>query len=68
MVEAKQIVEEMKLAAAKAVASLITDAELADDYIIPSPFDKRVANVVACRVAEVAEELGIAGNPGNREL
>ncbi|MBP5653087.1 MAG: NAD-dependent malic enzyme, partial [Lachnospiraceae bacterium] len=68
MVEARQIVEEMKLAAAKAVASLVSAAELADDYIIPSPFDKRVADVVACRVAEVAEQLGIAGNPGCREL
>ncbi|MCR5828818.1 MAG: NAD-dependent malic enzyme [Lachnospiraceae bacterium] len=68
MVEAKQIVEEMKLAAARAVASLISDGELADDYIIPSPFDKRVADVVACRVAEVAEQLGIARRPGIRTL
>ncbi len=68
MVEAKQIVEEMKLAAARAVASLISDGELADDYIIPSPFDKRVADVVACRVEEVAEQLGIARRPGIRTL
>jgi len=68
MVEAKQIVEEMKIAAATAVASLISDDELADDYIIPRPFDKRVAKTVAVKVAEVAEELGIARNPGCREF
>ena len=66
MVEAKQIVEEMKLAAAKAVASLCTEAELNEDYIIPGAFDKRVAVTVAEQVAEVAEQLGIARNPGNR--
>ena len=66
MVEAKQIVEEMKLAAAKAVASLCSDDELNEDYIIPGAFDKRVAVTVAEQVAEVAEQLGIARNPGNR--
>ncbi len=68
MVEAKQIVEEMKLAAAKAIASLITEEELNDEYIIPNPFDKRVADVVAAQVAEVAEQLGIARKPGCRTL
>lgn len=67
MVEARQIVEEMKLAAAKAVASLVTDDELTEDYIIPGAFDKRVAKTVAEQVAAVAEELGIAGKPGCRE-
>ena len=66
MVEAKQIVEEMKLAAARAVASLCSDEELNEDYIIPDAFDKRVALTVAEQVAEVAEKLGIARNPGNR--
>ena len=66
MVEAKQIVEEMKLAAAKAIASLVSDEELNEEYIIPSPFDKRVAEVVANKVAEVAEATGVARNPGNR--
>ncbi len=66
MVEAKQIVEEMKLAAAEAVASLCSDDELNEDYIIPGAFDKRVAVTVAEQVAEVAEQLGIARNPGNR--
>lgn len=63
MVEAKQIVEEMKLAAAEAIASLITKEELNEENIIPSAFDKRVADVVADKVASVAEALGIARNP-----
>lgn len=63
MVEAKQIVEEMKLAAAKAIASLIKDEELNEEYIIPGAFDKRVADTVANEVAGVAEQLGIARNP-----
>ena len=66
MVEAKQIVEEMKLAAAKAIASLVSEEELSPEFIIPAVFDKRVAEVVALQVAEVAEKLGIARNPGNR--
>ncbi len=68
MVEARQIVEEMKLAAAKAIASLCSDDELNEEYIIPGAFDKRVALVVAEQVAKVAEQLGIARNPGNREF
>jgi malate dehydrogenase (oxaloacetate-decarboxylating) len=44
---AKDITEEMKLEAAKAIASIIKDAELHKDYIIPSPFDKRVVEVVS---------------------
>ncbi|MDO5435955.1 MAG: malic enzyme-like NAD(P)-binding protein [Clostridia bacterium] len=68
MVEARQIVEEMKLAAARAIASLCGDDELNEDYIIPGAFDKRVAAAVAEQVARVAEELGIAGNPGNRNF
>lgn len=53
MVEAKQITEDMKLAAAKAIASLVTDEELNEEYIIPSPFDKRVADTVAEQVGIV---------------
>ena len=68
MVEAKQIVEEMKLAAARAIASLCVDAELNEDYIIPGAFDKRVALTVADQVAQVAESLGLARNPGNRKF
>jgi malate dehydrogenase (oxaloacetate-decarboxylating) len=63
MVQAKQIVEEMKIAAAGALASLVSDEELNEDYIIPNAFDKRVADTVADQVARVAEELGIARNP-----
>ena len=59
-VRAKEITEEMKIAAAKAIASLVTDEELTEDYIIPSPFDTRVCNVVAKEVGRVAREQGIA--------
>ena len=44
---AKQITEEMKLAAANAIASLVSDEELSDDNIMPQAFDPRVAEVVA---------------------
>jgi malate dehydrogenase (oxaloacetate-decarboxylating) len=58
-VKATDITEEMKLAAARAIASLVTDEELTEDYIIPSPFDKRVCAVVAKEVGRVAIEQGI---------
>ena len=51
-VRAKQITEEMKLAAAYAIAGLVTDAKLAVDYIIPSALDKSVADSVAKAVAD----------------
>ncbi|MBE5754543.1 MAG: NAD-dependent malic enzyme [Clostridiales bacterium] len=51
---ALDINEEMKIAAATAIASLISDEELAPDYIIPAPFDKRVAFTVAKAVKEAA--------------
>lgn len=53
-VKAKDITKEMKLAAAKAIASLINDEELNDGYIIPGAFDKRVAKAVAEEVKKVA--------------
>lgn len=56
---AKKITEEMKLAASYAIANLVSDEELCDDYIIPSPFDKRVAPAVAEAVKKCAEEMGI---------
>ena len=59
-VRATEITEEMKMAAARALASLITDDELNAEYIIPSPFDKRVGEAVAKEVARVAREQGIA--------
>ena len=63
MVQAEQIVEEMKIAASRALASLVSDEELNESYIIPGAFDKRVADTVADKVAEVAEELSIARKP-----
>ncbi len=63
MVEARDITEEMKIAAAQAIAALCTDEELKEDYIIPSAFDLRVADAVAGQVAKVATELGIARKP-----
>ena len=59
-VKATDITEEMKLAASRAIASLITPEELNENYIIPSPFDKRVCEVVAKEVGRVAKEQGIA--------
>ena len=59
-VRATEITEEMKLAASRAIASLITEEELNEDYIIPSPFDKRVCACVAEEVGRVAREQGIA--------
>ena len=58
-VRATEINEEMKLAAAEAIASLVSDEELKEDYVIPSPFDPRVAEEVAKRVAEKAVEMGV---------
>ena len=59
-VRATDITEEMKLAASRAIASLITPEELNSEYIIPSPFDKRVCAVVAEEVGKVARMQGIA--------
>jgi malate dehydrogenase (oxaloacetate-decarboxylating) len=55
----KKITEEMKIAAAEGLASLIKDEELRKDYIIPDPFDKRVAEAVACAVEKLAKEQGV---------
>ena len=44
---ARQITEEMKLAAAKAIADLVSDEELNEDFIMPEPFDPRVSDVVS---------------------
>ncbi len=56
---AKEINEEMKIAAAYALASLITDEELTDDYIIPKAFDPRVGETVAKAVADAARTSGV---------
>ena len=52
--------EEMKIAAAKALASLVSDEELSADYIIPKPFDPRVGKTVAAAVAQAARDSGVA--------
>ena len=67
MVGSKKIVEEMKIAAARALASLVSDRELNEKHIIPAVFDKRCAKVISEEVAKVAEELQLARYPGNRE-
>ena len=67
MVRAKAIVDDMKIAAAKAIASLVSERELNEKFIVPDIFDKRCAKVVAEEVATVAESLGLALNPGNRD-
>ena len=59
-VRASDINEEMKLAASLAIASLITDEELKEDYIIPKAFDKRVGKAVADAVSKAAIESGVA--------
>ncbi len=51
-VRAKKITEDMKIAAAYAIANLIDESELKEDYIIPNPFDKRVASAVSEAVAK----------------
>ena len=48
------------MAAAKAIASLISDDELRPDYIIPAAFDERVGPTVAAAVAQAARESGVA--------
>ena len=59
-VRASDINEEMKVAAAEALAGLITDEELNADYIIPAAFDPRVGKTVAAAVAEAARRTGVA--------
>ncbi|MEG2193037.1 MAG: malic enzyme-like NAD(P)-binding protein, partial [Oscillospiraceae bacterium] len=59
-VRATDITESMKIAAAKAIASVVSDAELRADYIVPDPFNPAVADVVANAVAQEAIRLGIS--------
>ena len=59
-VRASDINEEMKIAAAKAIASLVSDEELSPDYIIPKAFDERVGKTVAAAVAQAARDSGAA--------
>ena len=57
---ATDITEAMKLAAARAIAAIVTDDDLREDYIIPGAFDKRVAPAVANAVMECAKREGVA--------
>ncbi|UOE93427.1 malic enzyme-like NAD(P)-binding protein [Alkalihalobacillus sp. LMS39] len=59
-VRATHINEEMKVAAVYAIADLISEEELTADYVIPAPFDPRVAPAVAAAVAKTAMETGVA--------
>lgn len=59
-VQATHINEEMKEAAVYAIADLIKDQDLKEDYVIPAPFDARVAPAVAAAVARTAMETGVA--------
>ena len=59
-VRASEINDAMKIAAAKAIASFVTDDKLSADYIIPSALDKTVASAVALAVAEAARDTGVA--------
>ena len=61
-VRATDINEQMKIAAAYAIASLISDSELNEEYVITNPFDERVAPTVAAAVAKAAIESGVAQN------
>jgi malate dehydrogenase (oxaloacetate-decarboxylating) len=57
---APSITEEMKLAAAKGIAAVVTEDDLNEDYIIPSVFNRDVAPAVAEAVVKEAKEAGIA--------
>ncbi len=66
-VRAREISEEMKLAAARAIAGVIPEENLSEDYVIPSVFDERVAPAVAETVASAGEESGQARKIGEQE-
>jgi malate dehydrogenase (oxaloacetate-decarboxylating) len=59
-VRARDITEEMKMAAARGIASIVADDELREDYIVPSVFNREVAPAVAAAVAEQARESGLS--------
>jgi len=59
-VRARGVNEAVKLAAARAIAHSVETQDLHEDYIIPSPFDRRVAGIVAAAVSEVAKKTGLA--------
>ena len=57
----------MKLAAARAIAGVIPEETLSEDYIVPSVFDERVAPAVAETVAQTAKERGVARRVGSEQ-
>jgi malate dehydrogenase (oxaloacetate-decarboxylating) len=59
-VRAREINEPMKLAAAHAIAHIIPEDHLSEDYIVPSVFDRRVVRAVARAVARAVHETGVA--------
>ena len=59
-VRASDINDEMKIAAANAIASLVSDDELNPEYILPDAFDPRVGKTVAAAVAKAARDSGVA--------
>lgn len=59
-VRAKMINQQMKIAAVYALANLISDADLAEDYVTPDAFDRRIAPAVAAAVAQAAMDSGVA--------
>jgi malate dehydrogenase (oxaloacetate-decarboxylating) len=59
-VRGQRVVPEMKVAAAKAIADVISEEELHADYVIPSVFDRRVATAVAAAVSQAAHDTGLA--------
>jgi malate dehydrogenase (oxaloacetate-decarboxylating) len=64
-VRAREITEEMKMAAARGIASIVSDAELREDYVIPSVFNRNVADAVAAAVAEEAKRQGATNVSGS---
>lgn len=64
-VRAREITEEMKMAAAHGIASIVGERELREDYIIPSPFNRDVPEAVAAAVAEQAQREGTADAHGD---
>jgi malate dehydrogenase (oxaloacetate-decarboxylating) len=66
-VRAREISEDMKLAAARAVAGVIPKETISEDYVIPSVFDERVAPAVAEAVAQAAKKNGIARRTGSEQ-
>jgi malate dehydrogenase (oxaloacetate-decarboxylating) len=64
-VRAREITEEMKMAAAQGIASIVRDDELREDYIIPSPFNRDVADAVAAAVSQQAQREGTAEAQGD---